>query len=315
MANDYESKHRDELLTEICSYFLELITSNSSTKELSSDLMQNHKFVEVCQQLEDLREFSLSLKQGRLDYTSNSRGYFIDIFKALQSDLKHITWQMKNVATGDYGEKLHFLSEFSDSFNVMVTHVENTMEEIKILTEKYKELSMRDPLTGCHNRHALVRVSQSIILRAAKDKQNSTLLMLDLDFFKEVNDTYGHPTGDAVLCALVENIYACLRFEDVCCRYGGEEFLILLPGVPLEIGVHIAERIRKNIEEIPVMHCGGMINVTASIGATEMLCEDVSLNTNDALTKAIQDADKNLYVAKRNGRNQVYPSKSEVVKT
>lgn len=315
MADEYNNKQRDELVTELCSYFLELITSNSDKKELPNDLMQNQKVIELYQQLEAIRDFSLSLKQGRFDYRSDSKGYLINIFKALQAELRHITWQMKNVATGEYGEEIHFLGEFSDAFNFMTFHVQSTMEEIKNLTEKYKELSMRDHLTGCHNRHALARVSQSVILRAATDKQNSTVLMLDLDFFKQVNDTYGHPTGDTVLCALVKNIYASLRFEDVCCRYGGEEFVILLPGVPLETGIQIAERIRKNTEEAPITHGEYVINITASIGVTEMLYEDILLDTNEALSKSIKQADKYLYAAKHNGRNQVYSRHGETPKT
>lgn len=296
---------QDDKIIELCLYFLNLIKNSSDKKELPSDLMQYPEVIEICQQLRDVREFGLSLKDGRLDYSTGSRGYLVNIFKALQAELKHITWQMKNMANGEYDDRVYFLGEFSESFNIMVDRVESIMEEVRQLTEKYKELSMRDPLTGAHNRNALTRVAQSVIQRVARDKQNSVLLMLDLDFFKKVNDTYGHSAGDAVLCEFVKNIYSTLRFEDICCRYGGEEFLIILPGVALETGKSIAERIRAKIENSPTTYQEQAISVTSSVGGAGLRCEDVFINAEHALTKAIKKADDNLYTAKRNGRNQV----------
>ena len=303
-AESTELKQNKQLI-EFSEYILDLLNSSSGKKTMSAELMQVPEVAAVCRQIKEVREFSSSLQKGRLDHSSNGRGYLVSVFKALQSDLKHVTWQMKNVAAGGYEERVYFLGEFSESFNIMLAHLSTTMEEIHNLTEKYKELSTRDPLTGCHNRNALTRVCQSILLRAAKDQQDSTLLLIDLDFFKAVNDTYGHPVGDSVLCTLVDNIYKSLRFEDVCCRYGGEEFLVIIPGVSLDIGISIAERIRKNIEVSYVVCQDVRVRVTVSIGVAGLSATDIFLNTEAALTSGIGVADKNLYTAKQNGRNQV----------
>ena len=305
MLDESKNTPEDELVRELCTHFLDLIKNSSNKTALPDSLMQIPEVAEICEQLGEVRKFSSSLQKGRLDYFSSSRGYLMSILKALQSDLKHITWQMKNVASGGYEEKIYFLGEYSDSFNIMISHLAETMEEIKNLTEKYKELSIRDALTGCHNRNVLDKVGQSTLRRAARNRQSSVLLMLDLDFFKKVNDNYGHPAGDAILCALVRNIYASLRFDDVCCRYGGEEFLIIVPGVSLEAGLSIAERIRQNVEERHITYQENIISVTVSIGVAQLSFEDVFFDTEYSLSTGIKKADENLYVAKRNGRNQV----------
>lgn len=127
------------------------------------------------------------------------------------------------------------------------------------------------------------------------------LLMLDLDHFKSVNDTYGHPIGDAVLSTLAKQIKKDLRHEDIACRYGGEEFVILLPGATLALAEIIADRLRRSIESHVFQYEGiEPFRKTISIGLAG--CPDHAENGEDLL----RVADSYLYVAKNNGRNQIY---------
>ena len=122
--------------------------------------------------------------------------------------------------------------------------------------------------------------------------------MLDIDHFKSVNDDYGHGAGDFVLQQTAKLISQNLRESDQIIRYGGEEFLILLPGGDLDTAVTIAERIRKNIQEYPVEVDGHSIHITVSIGVATLAHQEPQ-------AEGIKRADEALYTAKNNGRNRV----------
>jgi diguanylate cyclase (GGDEF)-like protein len=123
--------------------------------------------------------------------------------------------------------------------------------------------------------------------------------MFDLDRFKDINDNHGHLCGDAVLRGVAERMKAVLRGGDVKCRYGGEEFLILLPDTPLSGAQHVAETLRRDLEEHPVAWSDEVVSVTASFGVTTAVTGEV-----DALA-LVARADSGLYLAKESGRNCV----------
>ena len=123
--------------------------------------------------------------------------------------------------------------------------------------------------------------------------------MLDLDKFKQVNDTYGHAAGDAVLKSLVDTSSAALRKSDILARFGGEEFVVLLPHADIKEGTMLAERLRKAIESQDITYEGLTLRVTVSIGVS-VLAE----NESDIL-EMLSRADRALYTAKNNGRNRV----------
>src|SRR5215216_6455929 len=124
--------------------------------------------------------------------------------------------------------------------------------------------------------------------------------MFDLDHFKAINDRYGHLCGDAVLAQVGQRMKAVLRGSDVKCRYGGEEFLVLLPDTPLAGGRRVAESLRRDIEEHPVHWNGETIRITASFGVTNVAAGEI-----DPLT-ILARADGALYRAKQAGRNRVH---------
>jgi len=171
--------------------------------------------------------------------------------------------------------------------------------------EELRKMASIDTLTGLFNRghmNARVREEYSSIRRERnKGVNRSTIgfIMADLDHFKRINDEYGHPAGDEVLRAVSEKIRRATRIYDIVSRYGGEEFLIVLPNSDLEGTKVVAERIRSEVERAPTVVGGCAIKVTVSLGAS------CSANDEDDEMAAIERADKALYKAKNEGRNRV----------
>ncbi len=163
------------------------------------------------------------------------------------------------------------------------------------------DLSLRDPLTGLSNRRHFLAALDQEIDRVTRAGDMALLLMIDIDHFKRVNDTYGHPAGDQVIRAVAHCLSACVRPMDTVSRFGGEEFAIILPSCQSVFGAQVAERIRERIAASPVvLDSGEMLHFTASIGgayAPQWL----------RFTAAawIERADEQLYRAKAEGRNRV----------
>jgi len=171
------------------------------------------------------------------------------------------------------------------------------------ITELERELRIRathDALTGLYNRGAIIDILQKEMARQHRDKRPVSVIFGDLDHFKQINDTYGHLAGDAVLCEVARRIPAALRPYDSLARYGGEELLIVLPACSAAGALDVAERIIKLIADHPIETEFGAISVTLSIGVA-MANQDQALSFN----ALIQFADCALYRAKENGRNRV----------
>ncbi len=162
-------------------------------------------------------------------------------------------------------------------------------------------LAVTDSLTGLHNRHYMVSHLDTLMERGRESGRPVALLIMDIDHFKGVNDTYGHAVGDEVLKEFAERIKRNVRGIDLAVRYGGEEFVVVLPETDLEVTKMVAERLRRNMGEEPfeVSADVGSITVTVSIGGTVYDGTEVSA---DGLLKRADDA---LYTAKNQGRNQV----------
>lgn len=166
------------------------------------------------------------------------------------------------------------------------------------LQEKLRFNAMHDPLTGIFNRGAVLERLHSELARSRREKQPMTLAILDLDHFKRVNDTYGHLVGDEVLRETTRRIKSIVRDYDVLGRYGGEEFLIAIPGASRESALNVYERIREGIACPPMNTSSTPVVVTASMGVVEY---DGTM----AEHELIQLADDALYQAKERGRNMV----------
>ena len=174
---------------------------------------------------------------------------------------------------------------------------------------KYHEVIFKlmttDGLTSVHNKRYLLETLEREIQQSHRAQSPLCVMMLDLDKFKTVNDTYGHLAGDAVLVEFARRAKAALRSGDLLARYGGEEFAMLLTRTTLEDAVQIAERIRQSTADVPVEFEEHLIPITVSIGIGCHLGSS-ECHSSDLLA----DADKQLYVAKQSGRNQVQYQRS-----
>jgi diguanylate cyclase (GGDEF)-like protein/PAS domain S-box-containing protein len=173
------------------------------------------------------------------------------------------------------------------------------IEEIGRLQVALQELAVRDSLTGLYNRRYLDETLEREVSRARREGNPLSLVMMDIDHFKKVNDTYGHQVGDEALRMLASTLLADIRAEDVACRYGGEEFLILLPNMPLETAMMRAEAWRFAVEGLCVALGNFRITFTVSLGVAAYPEHG---KTPDDLTRC---ADQALYRAKNDGRNRV----------
>ncbi|MCE9663966.1 diguanylate cyclase [Halomonas sp. M5N1S17] len=178
------------------------------------------------------------------------------------------------------------------------------LSERKEMEETLARQAMTDPLTGLGNRRFLQDQAAMEIARARRSGAPLSLIAIDLDHFKRINDEYGHDVGDLVLQAFARTAKEQLREGDVLCRMGGEEFAVLLPDTAKHAALQVAERLRQALETSPVevdhdVSEGGQLQYTASLGVTMVMAEESSLKP------AIKRADRGLYVAKEQGRNQV----------
>ncbi|MBK9572618.1 MAG: diguanylate cyclase [Rhodoferax sp.] len=173
------------------------------------------------------------------------------------------------------------------------------LSDIQDLQAKLQEQATRDPLTGLYNRRFLDTIVDREIARCHRDNQYMVVMMIDVDHFKHVNDTYGHPGGDEVLKALSALLLEKARATDVPCRYGGEEFLLLLPGMTADIAMVRANQWRAGFAEKVTLFGEASIQATMSIGVAVYPAHGETLQ---ALTRC---ADLALYRAKADGRNQV----------
>ncbi len=177
--------------------------------------------------------------------------------------------------------------------------LEEQLERINQLHEQLREQAIRDDLTGVYNRRHFVEVADNELERARRLGAPLSLVMLDLDHFKSVNDQHGHATGDAALKAVGAMLSATTRVDDLACRLGGEEFAVLLSGVPHEPALERAEKWRALLAATAIPAAGAALRLTASFGVATLQRRDGSI---DELMKV---ADTRLYRAKSLGRNRV----------
>ena len=193
-------------------------------------------------------------------------------------------------------------SDFLKHLGVIASYcVENVVNRSRLTRSGFT-----DVLTGWHNRRYLqVRINEELA-RAQRDDANLVCLMLDVDYFKRVNDTWGHAAGDAVLREIAQRIETEVRASDVAARYGGEEFVVILPNIDVAAGVRLAERIRRAISATPfAVSNGDETIITASIGISEVRPNKDVRDLKTLGDSLIARADVALYSAKSAGRDRV----------
>ena len=184
-------------------------------------------------------------------------------------------------------------------------NLNNILQTTKIEEQKkeLEYLAVKDPLTNIYNRRKFLELMDKEITRSKRTKRDLSILMIDVDHFKTVNDTYGHAAGDVVLKIIADRLNGTIRSMDTLSRFGGEEFAVLLPETNRESAVIAAERLRQSIEREDIFYENQKIKTTISCGAAALVIE-----SHDPAGDALKKADAALYVAKRDGRNRVESS-------
>ena len=290
---------------------------------------------ELYSELQLIRKFLLAMAGGDLSTELKGKGYLCGTLKTLHSHLKHLTWQTQMIAGGDFTQRVDFMGDFSVAFNSMVERLDSTLKSLKEKEEEltrtnnelmheisvrkeveealrrseesFRQLAITDPLTGIYNRRHFFQMADHEIKRAFRHESPLAVIMFDIDFFKRVNDEYGHASGDLVLQRVVSVAREIFRSNDILARYGGEEFVVLLPDSDLEQAGLPAERLREKIEKTAIALEEGSLFVTASFGVSACRPESGEIHILGGL---VRDADQALYEAKRLGRNRVVLSRS-----
>ncbi|MCP4021273.1 MAG: diguanylate cyclase, partial [Desulfobacteraceae bacterium] len=192
------------------------------------------------------------------------------------------------------GEILNFVVILTD-----ITEQKQAKEELKLLNLKLKHKATHDFLTGAPNRRAIIENLKKELIRAKRKNSPLSIGLCDIDHFKHVNDTFGHHVGDDVLCGFVKSVQNILRPYDLLGRYGGEEFLLIVPDSSRSVEKDIYERVRAAIADHKIITKSVEVGITISIGVTNNRIYE----TADAM---LTSADAALYRAKDNGRNQVF---------
>ena len=213
---------------------------------------------------------------------------------------------LRSVADGKLDTRLNVSDErpkdaneiamMQQNFNLMVEQLEQANEELM-------KLAITDGLTGLHNRRRFDDVLQREYERHLRSEKEIAVVLLDIDHFKPFNDHYGHPEGDACLRKVSAAIHQTIhRHSDLCARYGGEEFACVLVETGAKGALVVAEKIRQNIESLSIPHQWSSVSgvVTVSVGVCVSHC-----TTDDNSTSLVQQADEQLYLAKKSGRNSV----------
>jgi two-component system, cell cycle response regulator len=232
------------------------------------------------------RRHARLVKQGdqfHLEDLASANGTFVGGVKVTQHALRD-------------GDVIQFGPRAVFRYSVADAHEERMLRHLY-------EASVRDALTGAYNREYLNERLKTEVGYARRHKTILSLVLIDLDHFKAVNDTYGHQAGDAALVQLSAQLVHVLRAEDVFARYGGEEFAVTLRGIALDGAERVGQRLRHAVTASPVRYEDHVIHCTISAGAASL--DDCPDPTPEQL---IAVADRRLYIAKRTGRNRVVAS-------
>lgn len=247
--------------------------------DLEMPRMDGFKFLQMVNAREDLKDISTIMLTGRED-----------------RDLK-----IKGLEQGacDYVTKPFDAGELVARVKVQLK-IKGLQDELKRSNELLKDLSNTDPLTRLYNRRYLNQALKTELARSIRYKEPLALVLLDIDDFKKINDKFGHQNGDIVLMEIAETVLAGRRCYDIAVRFGGEEFLLVLPGTSLEGGVKVAERLREQVLSLSLKPPLDNLSVSISLGVASFPYPGI--DDEDTLIRA---ADEALYRAKQNGKNRV----------
>jgi diguanylate cyclase (GGDEF)-like protein len=221
--------------------------------------------------------------------------------------------EISELNTGLESKVLSKTKKLSDALNAQEALNESILKKTNKLDAANKKLTLltiTDSLTGAFSRRHFLELADKEIARAHRYQHNTVVLMLDIDWFKKVNDKYGHAAGDEALRKVSAACLESLRQQDVFGRLGGEEFAILLPETDITAGQEIAERIRENVANLNINTASAEFRVTLSIGLSELSLKDQTIKKDvkdqaQCIKALLQKADSAMYQSKEKGRNQL----------
>ncbi len=225
---------------------------------------------------------------------------FLMLMRAI---LTYTLSDIKEFYTPDWIQSLSFMTfivfNILWTFNYMILNNQRLQNDLQKTQSKLEKLAATDFLTGVNNSRRFFEISEAEINRARRFRHSLSAIMFDIDYFKNVNDTFGHAAGDAVLIKIAEICRIALRSIDITGRLGGEEFAVLLPHTKITGAKIAAEYLRSAIEDAEIEFSGEKIKITASFGIAELH------DTDTQIKQVLDRADIALYQAKNNGRNQI----------
>ncbi|MFJ7733683.1 diguanylate cyclase [Lysinibacillus sp. NPDC097231] len=227
----------------------------------------------------------------------------LQLSKRIEEPIQQLLTGVGKVEQGYYDYQINEqqLAPYAKEFQELCSSFNEMSAKVREDTILLKELSITCQLTKLFNRRYLIEQGELVFQKCLEEENACSCIAIDIDFFKKVNDTYGHLVGDEVLKHVADIISNSVRGIDLVTRYGGEEFVILSPDAPLESAVKIAEKVRKNVEANPYTNDHLKIEVTVSIGIAEYSqAKDIS-----TFYELLDKADQALYIAKESGRNQL----------
>jgi len=246
--------------------------------------------------LKPLKKYTDDLEDMRLD---NLHQNSIDLHQTYDNEFKAVEATTNQMFRQFDLDKKELLKVEYNYQSILEKEVSERTHELELSNKQLNTLAATDPLTHIRNRRSFFDIAEKYFSIAVRTKEKLSLMMLDLDHFKSVNDKFGHASGDEVLKEFTRIVKTQLRESDLIARYGGEEFVIVLANTGIEGAEKLAEKIRSATEANFLVTDKGEIQVTISIGLSELVESDTSLE------EMLSRSDKALYLAKGNGRNRI----------
>ncbi len=298
MCDTIRNHHKKDTFDDRVTHLLNLADTLSS---IYHGTHVNVKSMELHAQLGET--FGLNEKEigDIIDLVGEKSVEIMELFSIPPGDLKPFS-QLMHEAKDELGKLNYSYEQIVVELTLAKKKAEQLATELQAANANLRELAFRDSLTKLYNHGYFQEVLESEVNKSIRYGNQLSLLLLDIDFFKQINDTYGHPAGDVVLIEIATLLGQLVRKCDIVARYGGEEFGIILPETGLNSAKVLAQRLRRGIEQKIISYQEQELSVTVSIGlSSSETCKENELSRETLIT----NSDQALYMAKKMGRNRI----------